>query len=317
MDIREQRTLFSEILKGYSYIFFDNQKLVVKHPNYNLIAETDSLYKGFYEQAIKNKIPAEKEKLETLKKNGQWDEKYEKALLESIEMIRGLETTKKTLFLESQIEEFNKQIRKEEANYKSILLRKMKLLGLTAEAYTHNKINGEYLFQSVYLNEQPFFTRKKFENLDEEEYRELEEKYNEVKNRFNVRNVQILALSHFIQNLFYLSNDSIWDFYGKPVVDLTIYQEELLKYCRYFKNILSQQEIPDEMRSDPEKVIESYVTGKNLQEIVEKSKDAKNLSIPGAKSKDLKKVGIENSRIGDLVGKIKKDGKSGVNLKDI
>jgi len=133
--------------------------------------------------------------------------------------------------------------------------------------------------------------------------------------KFIAENLKRMALADFFTNIFYLCEDNIYNFYGKPIVKLTFYQIELFSFGRYFKSIMqnSEEEVPEHIAEDPEKLIEWAESSKNVKEILEKSstegKDGAASSIVGATAEDLQKAGIDkNDDVIDLSQKAKEKG---------
>ena len=124
-----------------------------------------------------------------------------------------------------------------------------------------------------------------------------------------------IALADFFTNIFYLCDDNVFNFYGKPVINLTFHQIEIYSYGRYFKSILqnSEDKIPEHIAEDPDKLIEWAESSKNVKDVLEKSsvsdKDGAATSIVGATKEDLAKAGIsQDEDVIDLSKKAQEQG---------
>ena len=111
----------------------------------------------------------------------------------------------------------------------------------------------------------------------------------------------------FFCNYFYLCDDNPQIFYGKPVVDLTFYQAEMFTYGRYFKNLAQESKgsPPEEIRNDPDKLIEFYEVRRNADEILDKAsqKTGEKMgasSLVGATKEDLEALGYNESGGGSV-----------------
>ncbi len=99
-----------------------------------------------------------------------------------------------------------------------------------------------------------------------------------------------LALCPFFQNLYSLSEDKIFNFYGKPVVELSFYQSELFTYGRFFKSLLnSEVKPPVEVANDPDRLIE-WADLKNTSKRVMGESIGGAVSIVGATEEDMKAI---------------------------
>jgi len=86
--------------------------------------------------------------------------------------------------------------------------------------------------------------------------------YHRVHGLFNEKNFKRIAVCPFFLNPFCLSNEDIFSFFGKPVIDLTVYQISLFGKGRYYKQLVSDPEVkspPEEYYTDDlDKVIKFY-----------------------------------------------------------
>lgn len=320
MIIREQRVLFGDILRGSSVFVFNDTRLTIRHLNYFLLSEIDVLYSSFLERAISSGVPTEQERLSYIEKNGQWTQKDEDQVKNHEQMIEGLETTKKKLFLQSQINQINDAIVREKRLYGLLLEKKHKLIGVTAEKIASDKISAEYIYNSIYLDNNLYFKREDFDALDDIQYKSLEDSYNKVIERLGTKYLMKLAISDFIQNLYDLCDERIVDFYGVPATKLTIFQEELMRYVRFFSPLLKESGIDPKIKEDPEKLIDYVIAERNLKQVHGEAKargDGKNVSIVGMTQEDSKKLGVTHNPVDALVQRAKSQGKSSIDINEI
>jgi hypothetical protein len=205
-----------------------------------------------------------------------------------------------------------KEIESAQKDIDKLKLKKEHYIGITAESFANKKFTYYKLTQSYYKDE------KLLEKLvgpdseiDDIYYYELIELYNQFQDKLSGDNLKMLSISPFFTNLFYLCDDNAFNFYGKPIIQLTNYQVDLISLGRYFKNILSNHpNIPIDVRSKPDELMDWI-------EIKQNAKDAKVIdennelggagSIVGAQKKDLEMLGITPPK--DSLGdKIKKAG---------
>ena len=124
--------------------------------------------------------------------------------------------------------------------------------------------------------------------------------YNKNTKKFGSSNLKKISLSGFFTNLFYLCENNAYTFFGKPLVELTFYQVELFGYGRYYKSLMenSEAQVPDDVKEDPEKLVEWFESTKNAREVLDKSKGSEKegsaTSLVGATKQDLKRLGLDN-----------------------
>jgi hypothetical protein len=107
--------------------------------------------------------------------------------------------------------------------------------------------------------------------------------------------------------LFGLSDNNIYHFFGKKIVDLTILQVNLFSQGKYFKDLIhsrgAKSAPPSDVFEDPDKMIKWYDELSN-----ESPMSADGVSYVGASKEELKKMAGENSI--DLQEFAKKKGNS-------
>lgn len=325
MTDKNLKIVFSEIIKGYSKKNIDGfGALFFKHINNQDSADIDIYNQQFFEKAKNMGLPTIKDQEEYLIKEGLWEEKKNKRIFELEKFITNLKITKSKLFLKAQIDQLNEEIEKNELELKSLKFEKKDLIGFTAEDYTSKKINEYYMFVSLFKDEslkERFFKEADYDDLDNKDIIMLIKAYNEVNNKFNDHNLKKISLANYFSNIYYLSKDDPFIFYGKPLVELSFYQIELFSYGRYFKNILSQAKTkpPEYVLSDPDKLIEWFEGSKNVDEVLNKNskisqKDNVATSIVGATKQDLERLGVKNDNEANVVDLNKEAAKKGGKL---
>ena len=316
MERQELKLVFSEIVEGYSLtrseLFGD---LKIKHINNYDSAKTDIKNNYYFEKAVSQGLPKREEKVEYLIKEKLWDPEKDKEADRLKEMLKGMNRTKSKLFLQAQIDAIKKDIADNEIKLSNILAEKESVIGFTAEEYANRRINEYYMHISVLDEEgKQLFGENEFDELEQDQVNDIMRVYEKNNRKFKAEILKKISLADFFTNIFYLCEDNVFNFYGKPVIDLTFYQIEIYSYGRYFKSIIqnSEEKIPDHIVEDPDKLIEWAESSKNVKEVLEKSSgDAESgaSSIMGATKQDLAKAGIdENQDVIDLSQKAQEKG---------
>ena len=195
----------------------------------------------------------------------------------------------------------------------------------TVEGFADKKVNEQYIRLSTYEDEffeENKFTREEFDELENEDILELVSLYNATTSKFLGDNLKYAALSPIFLNFFYLCDDNVVNFYGKPVVELSFYQAELFGYGMRFKNILSdtKNKPPDHVAEDPEKLIEWAEANKNAEQHLKndgESEDGSATSLVGATKEDLEHLGIDTKTEGISLQKAAEKSGGSLNMEDL
>ena len=309
------KLIFSEIIEGYSFVpskLFGDLK--IKHINNFDAAKTDIKNHYYFEKAVSQGLEKREDKIDYLIKEKLWDPEKDKQAKRLEDMLKGMRKTKSKLFLQTQIDSINKDIEKNELELNTILSEKETIIGFTAEEYAQRRINEYYMYISILdENGNRLFKEDEFQELDEEQVAEIMTVYSKNNEKFKAEVLKKIALADFFTNIFYLCEDNVFNFYGKPVINLTFYQIEIYSYGRYFKSLIqnSEDKIPDHIVEDPDKLIEWAQSSKNVKEVLEKNsgEEAGASSIMGATKEDLAKAGVNQDQdVIDLSKKAEEQG---------
>lgn len=290
------RKVFADVCRGYSAAQWRGP-IYLKHLSHFEQVDLDLFHDKYYEIALKKKLPNKKEKLEWLEKKGLWLRKNDGALATQKSYVENLEKTGKLFFLKSQIDEHKKTLNAEKQKYLEMAAEKEALLGLTAEKYAEQKMLNHYIFVSFYKDAElknKLFSQKEFDNLDEDEMDELFSIYIKVSREGDEKNLKKIAVSTFFTSYFYTATDAK-DFFGKPICQLSYYQLNLLYYANYYKQIIQNMNIPDNIREDPEKIEEFANATVKAREVAKKIGRDGPTGIVGASNADMAYLGMENS----------------------
>lgn len=304
-SVHRLRILYSDIIRGFSIVESPKfGKIFIKHPNHTDSASVDTKTEYYFQKAKEKKLPTLAEKEEYLAQEGLWTKKQEKDLNEIEYYTKNLRVTKSKCLLKAEREEIQKTIDENEGKINKIRLEKATLIGFTAEAYANKKANEYFMYNSIYQNEElnkHFFTHEDFTELDDVDLGSLVTLYNASQNEFNNENLKRIAVSSFFMNVFYLCDDRVIDFFGKPVIGLTFNQVELFSYGRYFKHILGEHrnKIPPHLMDNPDGLIDWYERNKNAEKVLDKGKNKEGgvSTIVGATEEDLKDLGYTHNVI--------------------
>lgn len=293
------KRLFVEITKGYTEVKNNKEVFYIKHFDIGCQSEIDDFYFDKLDQLEYSGIPTEAEVLESLEKKRIWtktDENFIKA--KELEMGNLIKTRDKQM-LPSMIDHFDgliKDVKNEITKKKN---ERAGLIGMTRERFANDSLNSFFILRSFYKDKEgktPLFSEDVFDEMEDSEVLEYTILYNKSMKLYNDNSIKKIAVQSFFQNIFYLAED-VYQFWGKPIKDLTIYQAELSSYGRYFKSIIqnSEHEIPDDIRSDPDRLISFTKANGKMKEEMSKG-TGHNHSITGT-AEDFKKLGIKTNNV--------------------
>ena len=296
------KVIFSEVLRGYTLVDSTTfGKIRVKHFTNFDSAELDIKNKAFYDKALEQGLPTRKERIDYLLKENIWTKEKNKNVLDLKSLIAGLKKSKSKVFLKAHLDEINQQIEENELELSKSELQKEEMIGFCAEVYASRRINEHYMYNALLAESGgKLFNEEEFEELNAENVMELIKLYNESTENFNSLSLKSISLAPFFTNLFYLCENNAHVFFGKPLVDLTFYQIELFGYARYYKAMIenSESKVPEEIKEDPEKLIDWFESTKSARETLDKSeiagKEGSATSLVGATQQDLQRLGLDN-----------------------
>lgn len=315
-ELTNLRRIYGEICRGYSEATWDGQTIYVAHLTTFDQTDIDLIQSEAMESAVARGIKSEKERLKWLKDKGIWTEKQERELNAQSDYVESLQKTRSKLALKAQIEQVDKQLKEGRIELEKMWIRRYTAIGLTAENVAEQRVQLEYVRASFCVDRalnEPLFTEHEMRELDEEVSEALLSIYRDLNPRFSPQAIRSIAVQSFFINQFYLCGDQLRDFFGVPIVDLTIYQANLLSYGQHYRNIFTHHQIPKEMTDDPDK-IEDYITrAKNMKDLTAKADKNPGgfVGYVGASSEDFALMGATDGtkKMSEAADKQYKDGR--------
>lgn len=322
MDSRNYRKIFKEIAQGFSSYFVGEERRYIKHQSFYDLVDFDDVYAMHMERAKKKGLPSESEIFEDLKKDGMWTEKDDAEIEKQSFYVESLVKNKKNIYLKSALDQVNKQIVEAEEKLSSLKSKKEALVSNSADKYALNRANDFYIVNSFYKDkelEQKLYTEKEFEYASTAEVSKLVQTYNGFHQTFSETNIKNLAIQDFYKS-YYSFIDNLSDFFGKPVVDLTNYQLNLILYTKIFKNILDQYsgEIPDRIKGDPDGLLDFANSSESRDKIKQElAKDSGASTIVGATKEDMEELGLSQPKRGKTLEDLAKEKGGSLSMKDL
>ncbi len=286
-----------EIIDGSSTAFIGSQRVFIKHKNVSDVVDYEIIFDNFLERATAIGLPTEEQVLEDLNTSEIWTEADEEYIRTQKQYIEGLRLSKGNLYVESAKESINRQLEEAERDLNDHLQKKRDLTANCAETYSYNRANDYYILRSFYKDKEtnePLYTEKEFEYLDNKILAQVITAYNDFHGKFSEEQIMELVVQDFYK-IYYSFCETATDFFGAPVAKLTNFQLNLLIYTRIFKNIFEQNnDIPERMMKDPKALLDFAASADSR----EKAKSQLNkegsagASVVGATAQDLSDLGL-------------------------
>lgn len=292
--------IVNEIFDGYTRFDFNGRTVFLRH----FSLKDQKLLNDHFEKhklvAVKKGIQEEKEILKRLKDDGTWTDEDEFKIIEIQNYIDTLEKTKLKIAIPSQKQSHQKLIDDEKIKLYALKIERQELVGKTATEYANNRANEDFLQNLLYkdrLLTVPFFSDDEFGEIDPVDLTSLMNSYYNIINKFNDSNIQKAVLEDCF-SLFLSHCEKPFDFFGKPLIQFSLYQLKLLAYGRMFLNIFQNvDKIPDSIRKDPEALISFAESSRNKEKLTSKMKDNSATAVFGATKEDLDFVDPEAKQV--------------------
>lgn len=301
------RRAFSDICRGYTMESWDGRIVYIKHLNQHDQADIDAYQEKMLAVAQKRGITTEKERLAWLKKRGLWTQKDQNDLDNHKVFVDNLVVTHRKMPIKVQRDAIGKQLEEARDKLDEMTTKRAKLVGLTAEQTANSKVQYEYLRRSLFQDptlQRPLFTPGDIEDMSDEQSNEALLFHINATESFTEANIKRIALAPFFTNYFYLCEEDYTSFFDRAITSLTFFQINLLSWGIYYRNMLRGQEIPNDVREDPEKLEAFIERSKAVREMGAKAPaTGGRVGYVGAQSDDFRDWGMEDGtkEMNDLV----------------
>ena len=273
------RYLFRDIIVGFCEVDIEGETLFVKHLSALDQVDLEVLEEQFFNKAKNRGLPTQEEALERLQEEEMWTKGDQAEINRQQQYVEGVQNARKQLYLKTELDINQKQLKEGEDKLNELLLAKEQLIGQTCEKYSKTRVSDHFVLQSFHKDKELTTLKYTDEEISELPLRELRviiEAYNSHLTSFTDENIQTVTLQDFYSPCYPFS-DNVMNFFNKPLFQLSTNQVKLIVFTRMFKNIFENYpKIPEAIRKDASKIID-YV---NAQD---KAKDAlSNLDKEGA-----------------------------------
>lgn len=276
---KDCRDAYRDILQGFTHV--EDKGFYIKHFKEIDLGFIENIFKRCSKFAESEGLLRKKEKLKFLKESGYWSEEEENIFISnSLAVKDGYEFMKKIKDPEQKKKFKTDTLKEIESKLEKIQKERHQLLEPTVESYCEKEINEHYVYHALYKDEtlkSPFFTKEDFDDFSFIELADIIKTYNHEVSKFNEENIRAVSVNYFFLNTFFMCDDDPVKFYGKNVLDLTLYQLNLFSRGKFCKSILVEGREPPDQYFE-----ESYENG--LSELVNWYENAHNSIMSERKS---------------------------------
>jgi hypothetical protein len=299
------------VFDGYTEFIYNNKPVYLKHFNIRDQRCIHKHYEKYKSIAISKGLETEDQLLKKIKSDGIWSDDDD-LKIHSLDLeIKNLKQTQSQLFLPSQKELMGVDIANKISELLLLKRKKKEIIGKTAEDYAATRSNEEMLRYFLFEDEgfeKNLFNEEEFSEIEDYELTFLINKQNEIAERLSELNLQKSVLRPFF-SMYMSSCENLNHFYGKPVIQLSIYQLKTAIFAKMFYNIFQYvEDIPDNIKDDPEKLLSYSDLQRNKGKKGQMIKDDSAASaVFGATSEDMKSIS-KNTNTVSLKDELDKNG---------
>lgn len=310
MSEEEYIGIVGEIFDGYTDINYQGKTVYIKHFSIRDQRYIHRFYNKYKSIAESKGIPSEEEMLDSLRRDELWSDEDDRKIVSLEQELEGLQGSKRSSFLPSQKKSIQATIDSKRKDLYFLLNKKAELVGKTSERYGSQRSNEEFIRYLIYSDRQcskHFFTDEDFSELSEEDLEIFVKENDAISQRLNESNIQHVVLRDFF-NMYISQTEDVSSFYGKPIIELSVYQLKLAIYARIFFNMFQYHEdIPERMKKEPEAIFDFVERKKNNSSKSNSNNESGASAIFGATKEDLEIID-PNARTVNLSDEISKKG---------
>ena len=249
---KECRSVYRDILQGHSFV--SERGLYIKHYNESDLGYLEHVYQNAAKEAISMGFMSKKEKLKFLAEEDYWSSDEEDEYITATFAVNDSANHYSKLVIPEQRAAFEKIMEEQRKKLEEIGKVRNELVEPTTESYCDKIINELYVLKALYKNPElteAAFTQEEFDDLTYRELGEIVRIYNKSIGQFTEENIKKIGVNSFFLNAFLMSDNDPVKFYGKSVLEMTIYQMNLYSRGKYYKSILTEgSEPPSEYYDD-------------------------------------------------------------------
>lgn len=273
--------IYSEICQGYS----ENKSFRARHLSF---VEESKLKKHYFvslDKYLSLGCKSEDSILDDLIRQNKWSLSKESHMKILRNQLEGLERSKSKIKSFDQIDPLYDNIEEIKKDIREISMERYSLLSESAEVKAESRLRFYTMAASILTFENGGYKEIKedfLDSLSDREFLEIESFYLIKMHNLTYENIKKICIDPFFYSSFTIS-DKPFDFFRKPLVELTTFQVTLLRIGETFSKVANEvPDLPKEYEGNPDKMLMFWYAVRNgAKEIEQKQKtqvlDVKNL----------------------------------------
>ncbi len=259
---KECRNAYRDILQGYTHV--PNGNKYIKHFAEADLGLLESIYNSYKIEAQEMGLMSELEKIKFLKEEDFWTEEEETEYLQAKQNLSDTIDHMAKIVIPEQREKFQEEVDKEEKALRDISKKRDEIVNPTLESFCSKKINEDYVYRAFYKNEEltePYYTKEEYSELSYRDIGGIVKEYNQAISSYSEKNIKRIAVNTFFLNAFMMSDNDPVKFFGKPVLEMTVYQMNLYTRGKFCKSVLQESEngVPEHYYQDEQGGLEKIM----------------------------------------------------------
>ena len=317
-EIGIAQRVYKDILNGFSCLNSKHYgQVFLKH-----LSDLDHGYiqeykKQIYEESKKRGILTEDEKIKMCIEQEVWTDKKEEEINNLKNESFRLQETKNKFIIKAQVNAVQRKIDKIEEDLEELEKERMEVLDITCENYSSKKVNEYYVYYTLFKDKdlkEKLINLEEFEELEPSQLSELVLDNNSCVIQFAPEEIKKIAAAPFFLNSIMISKGNPKIFYGKSIMELTNYQQDLFQTGLRFKSIIENEGKSPPPADSLQELVDWYdkkITKKDDE------KDSAGATVFGASKEELESISGEQAPGTDLHSAAKKTGKKTLTLNDM
>lgn len=307
------RRAFRDITAGHTSATVLGRPGYIRHLSYADQIALDETRQQFYDDARADGIKTDAERLAEVTASGEWPAAKEQELTRARQHVEALRDglSKTRAKMPSAVKSYLGKIDEAQKAYEQLAWERRKLLGLTCEVSADQEVNDLYIVSNLFRDPgltEPLWPEREFGYLPDNVVSQIVGDYTRAMEGCSETGLKRLAMSPLFQSFFQLAGDNYTTVFGKPLVQLTFFQRDLLRYGAHFRHIFTTHDISKwkkEVLEDPDLLTEyaASVTAKKA-ELDAQGANEPGAIVIGAKQEDAKALGVRSANpVNQIMGK--------------
>jgi len=254
------KTIYADVITGRSRC--EKYSCFVKHLTELDYAELIRSKRQYIQELKRQGVPSEAERLSSLKEQGLWTDKDEDDLRTLRLVISDNTKLVERIMVPSQRAPIESIISQKRLELSSMSEKRAELIQSTVEQHGTRHYAALFPKMSMFKDAAlsiPRFSAEEYDEMDDSDLVEIHSEYSLAVQDYSEYNFRALACMPFVLNQISSCKKNLYNYLGKPIVNFTIYQQDILN--RTLRNL----SVIENSESEPIEIEEETV----LQDVID------------------------------------------------